>query len=428
MADPRNRDGSGPAGEHDSPGVFRRAGDPGKPDEFERLYRQRESEQRSLGGARRVQAAEEAPPRHRGPESRSRQRSRTHGTAREYDGTGRVRRAKERRENRVRNVALTVVAVLLAVLIVPPAAVYIWADGRLTRVDALGDYDGRPEGQPGTTYMIVGSDSRDGLSDEQMDELATGYAEGRRTDSIMVLYIPDDGEPTIVSVPRDSYVPMAIPGYADNKINTAFADAVCGTDEAGAEICGGPAPLVETFESASGVRVDHYVEIGMGGFVDLVDAVGGVELCPEEAMEDPKAGLDIEAGCQLMDGGTALGYVRTRATPRADLDRIQRQREFFSVLVETASAPSTMFNPFRALPLAAAGTDTFMVDEDVHLRHLVTMLLAMRGGTRTTAVPVGQTPTLEGVGSVVIWDEVRSEEMFAAMRAGEPIPESAMED
>ncbi|MCY9785810.1 LCP family protein [Nocardiopsis sp. EMB25] len=429
MADPRNRGDSGPTGEHDSPGVFRRAGDPGKPDEFERLYRERESEQRTLGGARRVPTADEAPPRRPVPKPRtSQKRSRTHSAAREYDGTGKARRTRERRHNRVRNIALTVLAVLLIVLIVPPAAIYLWADGRLNRVDALSDYEGRPQEQPGTTYMIVGSDSRDGLSEDEMDELATGYAEGRRTDSIMVLYIPEDGDPTIVSVPRDSYVPMAIPGYADNKINTAFADAVCGADDAGEEVCGGPGPLVETFENASGVRIDHYVEIGMGGFVGLVDALGGVELCPEEPMEDPKAGLDIDAGCQVMDGGTALGYVRTRATPRADLDRIQRQREFFSVLVEKASAPSTMFNPFRAVPLISAGTDTFLVDEDVHMRHLATMMLAMRGGTRTTAVPVGETPTLPNVGSVVIWDEARSDEMFAAMRAGEPIPESAMED
>ncbi|MFV2196953.1 LCP family protein [Nocardiopsis sp. LOL_012] len=422
MTDSQNRGGSGPTSEHDRAGVFRRAGDPDKPDEFERLYRQRESERRTVGAARRVPEAGEAPPIR--PEKR-----RTHSSGRVYDGTGRDRRSRQRHKKRFRNVAAGVLVVLIILLTVPPALFYSWADSRLVRVDAVTDYEGRPEGQPGTTYLIVGSDSRDGLSEEEMDELATGYAQGRRTDSIMLLYIPEgDASPTIVSVPRDSYVPMAIPGYADNKINTAFADAVCGTDDAGEEVCGGPGPLVETFERASGVHVDHYVEIGMGGFVDLVDAVGGVELCPEQAMQDPKAGLDIEAGCQMMDGGTALGYVRTRATPRADLDRIQRQREFFAELVQTATEPSTLFNPFRVMPLVTAGTDTFIVDDDVHLRHLATMVLAMRGGTQTTSVPVGSTPTLDGVGSVVVWDEVRSEEMFTAIRAGEPIPESAMQD
>src|SRR5699024_3711608 len=100
-------------------------------------------------------------------------------------------------------------------------------------------------------------------------------------------------------------------------------------------------------------------------------------------------------------------------------DRIQRQREFFSALIQEASAPSTMFNPFRAAPLVVAGTDTFTVDEGDKLRHLASMLLAMRGGTETTAVPVGETPTLEGVVSVV---------MFDAIRGGESIPEEALED
>ena len=418
MADRRHRERPGSTGEHDRGGVFRRTGAPGKPDEFEKLYRPRESEQRVVGDTRRL------PPADRMPPHRPRKR-RTHGEGRVYDGRGIKRRAQEERKRRLRN-TLIVVLVLLLVL---PTGFYLWANSRLERVEALQDYEGRPDRARGTVYMIVGSDSREGMDEEQMRELATGHAEGRRTDTIMILYMPrGDGDPTIVSVPRDSYVPMPIPGYADNKINTAFADSVCGTGEDGEEICGGPAPLVQAFEQASGVRVDHYVEIGMGGFVDLVDAVGGVELCPEEPMVDPKAGLDIEAGCQEMDGGTALGYVRTRATPRADLDRIQRQREFFSALIQKASAPSTLFNPFRSVPLVLAGTDTFMVDEGDKLRHLASMLPAMRGGTQTTAVPVADTPTLDGVGSVVLWDEGRAESMFDAMREGDPIPEEAMQD
>ncbi|MGW9553667.1 LCP family protein [Nocardiopsis sp. NPDC055551] len=417
MADRRHRGEPGSTGEHNRGGVFRRSGDPEKPDAFEKLYRSRESEQRVVGETRRLPPADQVPP-HR-PRKR-----RTHSSGREYDGRGIQRRAKEQRKKRFRNTLV----VLLVLLLVVPGGFYLWANSRLERVEALQDYEGRPDSARGTTYMIVGSDSREGMDEEQMQELATGNAEGRRTDTIMILYVPRDGEPTIVSVPRDSYVPMPIPGYADNKINTAFADSVCGADEEGEEVCGGPAPLVQAFEQASNVRIDHYVEIGMGGFVDLVDAVGGVELCPEEPMADPKAGLDIEAGCQEMDGGTALGYVRTRATPRADLDRIQRQREFFSALIQEASAPSTLFNPFQSVPLVLAGTDTFMVDEGDKLRHLATMLLAMRGGTQTTAVPVGETPTLDGVGSVVLWDESRSQLMFDAMNEGEPIPEEAMQD
>nr|WP_046469799.1 LCP family protein [Allosalinactinospora lopnorensis] len=402
-----NRRSRGSPDDHDQTGVFRR-GASGTPDEIERLYRPRRSEEHSAGGdagatRRMPPAGDDRPPRRPAPDR---------GRGRVYDGSGRKRRERELRRRRRRRILVF----LLVVLLLLPGLFYLWADSRLERVEALQDYEGRPDSQPGTTYLIVGSDSRDGLTEEDQQDLATGFAEGKRTDTIMVLYVPRSGTPTIISVPRDSYV--NIPGIGENKINAAFAE----------DLGGGPSLLAQSFEQASGVHIDHYVEIGMGGFVDIVDAVGGVELCPEEPMEDPKAGLDIEAGCQEMDGGTALGYVRTRATPRADLDRIERQREFFSALVDKSTSAGTLANPFRSVPLVTKGTETFEVDEGDRLHHLVRMGLAMRADPATTAVPVGATPTLGGVGSVVLWDEARSEEMFQAMREGEEIPESAMEE
>ncbi|MDA8370048.1 MAG: LCP family protein [Nocardiopsaceae bacterium] len=388
----------------DRTAVFRRSPSGGA-DEIEKLYRTRSSERSSVGAGsaatRRLPPVEDGPPRR--PSSKG---------GRVYDGTGRTRREREARRRRAKQI--TVLVLVLLVLI--PTAFYFWADSRLERVEALPDYEGRPEDQPGDTYMIVGSDSREGLTDEDRQDLRTGQAEGKRTDTIMVLYVPEEGKPTIISVPRDSYVP--IPEIGENKINAAFSS----------DLGGGPATLVQTFEQASGVHIDHYVEIGFAGFVDIVDAVGGVEMCPEEAIEDPKAGLDIEAGCQEMDGATALGYVRTRATVRADLDRIQRQREFFSALISKATDPGTLLNPFTSIPLVTEGTATFEVDEGDHLSDLGRMALAMRDNPQTSAVPVGSTPTLDGVGSVVLWDEALSEQMFSAMQAGEEIPKEALQD
>ena len=404
MADrphPYDRAPGGSSGSHDRTGVFRRNPDGGLPDRIDSLYRPEPAARSASDAAatRRLSRTSGTPPRRPTPRSRGR------------DSGGGERRERERRARRRKKAAVLVLVLLLLL----PTVGYLWANSRLNRVAALVPYEGRPDDQPGTTYLIVGSDSREGLSDEDMEALRTGKAEGKRTDTIMVLYVPTEGRPAIISVPRDSYV--EIPGIGANKINAAYAEA----------LGGGPATLVRTFEQASGVRIDHYVEIGFAGFVDIVDAVGGVELCPEEAMEDPKAGLDIEAGCQVMDGPTALGYVRTRATPRADLDRIQRQREFFSALIQQATAPSTLFNPFRSIPLVLSGTSTFSVDEGDSLMDLAWLALAMRDSPATTAVPVGSTPTLD-VGSVVLWDEARAEEMFAAMREGRPIPESAMQD
>ena len=115
----------------------------------------------------------------------------------------------------------------------------------------------------------------------------------------------------MVSIPRDSYVP--IPGHGEDKINAAFA-------------LGGAPLLAQTVEQATGLRLDHYAEIGFDGFAEMVDAVGGVTMCLPEPISDPLAGIDLPAGCQELDGRSALGYVRTRATPRADLDRMTNQR------------------------------------------------------------------------------------------------------
>lgn len=132
MADRQDRGVSGSTGEHDRAGVFRRGGNPNKPDEFEKLYRSRESEQRIVGEARRLPPADEAPPRR--PKRRER---RTHSRGQVYDGRGIKRRAQERRNRRIK----TTVVVVLALLMIIPGGFYLWADSRLERLDALQDYE-----------------------------------------------------------------------------------------------------------------------------------------------------------------------------------------------------------------------------------------------------------------------------------------------
>jgi anionic cell wall polymer biosynthesis LytR-Cps2A-Psr (LCP) family protein len=157
------------------------------------------------------------------------------------------------------------VALLLWVVFL--VAVPVWAWTKITKVDAEPDGD-RPGSQPGSTYLLVGSDSREGLTAAQRRRLGTGQAEGRRTDTIMLLHT-GRGPNLLLSIPRDSIVD--IPGNGRTKVNAAYA-------------LGGPELLVETLESETGIRIDNYVEIGFGGFVNVVDAVGGVEICPEQRM------------------------------------------------------------------------------------------------------------------------------------------------
>ncbi len=105
--------------------------------------------------------------------------------------------------------------------------------------------------------------------------------------------------------------------------------------------------LSQTLEQAIGLRLDHYVEIGFSGFVSLVDALGGVTLCPDEPSTDPLAGLDWPTGGQQLDGRKALSYVSTRATPRANLDRMVNQQQFVSALLHRANSPAVWLDPWH---------------------------------------------------------------------------------
>lgn len=295
----------------------------------------------------------------------------------------------------------------LLLLVAGLAALALFFFARIDKVDALQDYDGRPEATTGTDWLLVGSDSRAELSAEQRKRLTTGGAAGRRTDTIILLHVPPaGGAPTLVSLPRDSYVP--IPGRGRNKLNAAYT-------------LGGAPLLVQTVERATGIRIDHYAEIGFSGFVGLVDAVGGVELCPERAIKDRKSGLDVQKGCQPMDGPTALGYVRARySDPKGDLGRVERQQEFLGSLFERVTEPGVALNPFRLVRAADAGTKALTLDKRDNVLDLARFALAMRAvagdnGKKTT-VPVADPNYRTRVGSVVLWDRPKARQLFNSLR------------
>jgi LCP family protein required for cell wall assembly len=299
---------------------------------------------------------------------------------------------------------------LVVVLVIVIVGGYLTLDSRLQRENVLTDYAGRPADTPGTNWLIVGSDSRAGLSKQQRKEYATGNAAGRRTDSMMLMHTGSAGT-TLVSLPRDSYVPIA--GHGSNKLNAAFA-------------FGGPQLLVRTVEQVTGVHIDHYAEIGFGGFVGVVDAVGGVRMCVKTPMKDPKAGLNLKKGCQVLNGGQALGYVRTRASARADLDRVDRQREFFSALIAKATSPGVLLNPFSSVPMALHATDNFSVDQHDGLSDLTRLMWSMKGVSSgdgiTTTVPFGGFGSSAAAGSYLIWDHAKALKLFNAIKTDTKVP------
>jgi LCP family protein required for cell wall assembly len=299
--------------------------------------------------------------------------------------------------------------ILLALLLVAALLVglLLFFYTRIEKVDALQDYDGRPAETAGQTWLLVGSDSREGLSAEERKLLHAGNAGGRRTDTIILLHKPSDGgPPTMVSLPRDSYVP--IPGHGRNKLNAAYA-------------FGGAPLLAQTVERVTGIRLDHYTEIGFGGFVGVVDSIGGVELCPPKAIKDKKSGLNVKAGCQEMDGPTSLGYVRARYfDPKGDLGRVERQQDFLSAIFKRAGSPGVLLNPFRFVPLGNSATKALTIDEKDGPIDLVRFALVMRavsgGGGKKTTVPVANPNFSTPAGSAVLWNRDEARALFNSLR------------
>jgi LCP family protein required for cell wall assembly len=270
----------------------------------------------------------------------------------------------------------------------------------------------------GTNWLLVGSDSREGLTKAERKELHTGKDEGsQRTDTIMVIHIDDSGKPTLVSLPRDSYITIpahiALDGSSvedrKNKINTAYGK-------------GGAPLLVETVERNTGLHIDHYMEVGFKGIRDITDAVGGVNMCVPADVTDENSGLNLLAGCQELDGKNALAYVRMRyADPKGDLGRIERQQQFLSSVMKKVATPAVLLNPISMWKLVDAGTGSVNVGDGDSVTDISSLARAMRGlsngnGTLTT-VPVSETDANTAAGSSVIWDDAAARELFVSLGA-----------
>ncbi|MGH3875775.1 MAG: LCP family protein [Actinophytocola sp.] len=324
-------------------------------------------------------------------------------------GDGYPPRPRRPRKRRRFGRTLGIIVLILVVLL---AGMYFWVDSSLNRVAALADYPGRPAEAAGTNWLIVGSDSREGLSQEEKDKLITGDTEGKRTDTMLIAHLPDNDTPaTLMSLPRDLNV--EVPGNGVNKINAAFS-------------IGGPKLLVQTIEQATGLRIDHYAEINFAGFANMVDAVGGVEINIPKTIKDNATGVTIKAGPQTLDGAQALAFVRTRksaATPRSDLDRVANQRTFIGALAAEIASPATLLNPFDVFPLLSEVPNALTVDDGDHLYHLAGLGFAMGGisdgGTITTTVPVTD-------GSATQMDEAKSQALFDALKTDAAVPKDAL--
>ena len=299
-------------------------------------------------------------------------------------------------------------AVLLLVFVVGLVGIPAYAWSQVQRVDDAPD-GSRPADQPGTTFLLVGSDSRAGLTKAERKKLGTGNSAGQRTDTVMLLYIPRSGQPALISIPRDSYLP--IPKHGRNKINAAYS-------------LGGPQLLVQTVEQNTDLRIDAYLEIGFGGFVNVIDSVGGIEMCLPKAIKDRDSHLDLPKGCQTLDGVNALGYVRMRnADPLGDLGRVQRQRQMLAAVAKKGLSAGSVLNPVRYWRLSNATADSLRLGQETSFLNMVSLGLAMRKVSGpdglTLTVPVADTSASTPAGSAVLWDSDGARQMFADIARGD---------
>lgn len=325
---------------------------------------------------------------------------------------GAVRRRRWSTRRKIGYSALGLVVVLLVVSV----STYFWADSKVRREVDLSKVEDRPPAGKGTNYLIVGSDSREGLTKQDEQNLHTGAAQGQRTDSMMILHTGSNGT-TMLSLPRDSYV--TIPAFTGQRTHKRYAASTHKLNRAYAD--GGPELLTRTIEYNTGIHIDHYAEIGFAGFVNLVNALGGVHMCLDKPMHDKASGADFPAGCQKLNGQQSLAFVRQRHQEAdQDLGRMRNQQKFLSTLAHEAASPSTVLNPFKLYPVIGSGLDTLIVDKKMSLFDLTSMFWAMKGvtgGGHSITVPIGNANYMTpNDGDAVKWDMAKAKTLFTELQ------------
>ncbi|MFC4602526.1 LCP family protein [Rhodococcus kronopolitis] len=284
--------------------------------------------------------------------------------------------------------------------------------------------------------LMVGTDSRtdahgNPLSQGELASLRAGSAEADNTDTIVLIRVPVDGSSaTALSIPRDSYVD--VPGIGNSKVNAAFGatkaielDRLKAEGESDAEAeaqatQSGREALIESVANLTGVTVDHYAEVGLLGFVLLTDAVGGVDVCLNNPVDEAMSGAKFAAGEQTLSGADALSFVRQRHDlPRGDLDRIVRQQVFMASLVHQVLSAKTLSNPGKLGQLSAAVQRSVVIDDDWDILGFARQLQGLAGGdVKFETIPVVDINAMTDYGESIVQVDPQAVRKYAASLAG----------
>jgi len=277
-------------------------------------------------------------------------------------------------------------------------------------LEAEVDVDAEP-----ITVLVLGSDTREVLTAQERQDLGTGMAWGERTEVVALVRIdPAAGELRMVNIPRDSVVARC--DGTSGRINAAY-----GIGESSGT--GGMSCVVQTVSAWSGVAIDHAVKVDFRGFLEIVDAIGGIEMYIEEPMRDRRANLDLQPGCQVLDGADALAFARARGLDD-DFGRISRQQRLLVEMREQARENGVFANPVRALRFAEAVASSLQVDASLTLNRIRRLVMDHRGTLQQPleARTVPGTPDTSGQAWLLRPDEEAAAELFRWLLEGDPEP------
>lgn len=332
----------------------------------------------------------------------------------------RSRRASSRTAARWAAIAVGALALLVLVIAL---ALWWYAGSKMNEIDVpaldptqadeeqTGEVAGAGQLADTLNVLVVGNSTREGLTEQQLLELGTEDDGSRLTDTLMVVQIsPNREKAVVVSFPRDLRVEY--PGEGAVKINSVKAR-------------GGPNALVNTIQEFSGLDIDHYVEIDMAGFLDLADALGGVEICLDEPLVDDDAGVDLPAGCQTLDSVEALGFVRSRREPTeqfgaGDFGRIAKQQYYMRQAMSQATELGTLANPLKVKRIIDAVASAVTTDQALGLTDMYRVANTLKGVTADDVIMrtvPGTVQTIDGQ-SFVVHEPGPTTDLFAAMREG----------
>jgi LCP family protein required for cell wall assembly len=297
------------------------------------------------------------------------------------------------------------VLLVLAVLAVVPAGAGLSAWRTWSNVERIELGHVLAGSSRATNYLVVGTDSREGI-DPDIDNAGVIFgSSGERTDTIAVLRVDGD-DVRLLAIPRDLWVNV---NGTDRRINAAFA-------------IGGPEQLIRTVQSELGIGIDHYLEVDFAGFLALVDALGGVTIDFPHPASDPKSGLSVDqAGPNTLDGGQALAYVRSRTyteiidgvaqvDPRSDLGRVERQQRFLAAVFAELGATK---NPVTLLDALDGVAGNVRVDDGLGFRRALSLGMTVRGAEPTTATLPTSRFFTPGGADVLLLDTAAAAELLA---------------